>query len=117
MPDQAPASQKLAAVLRAEIASGALLPGAKVPAIRKLAELHGVAIGTAQAAVDLLRADGLVYASPGRGTFVREDVAGAEVIGAGDVQQQIAHLASTVSQLADRVAELESHCATSGGPS
>lgn len=110
-PDQAPASQRVAAALRADIAAGELLPGGKLPAIRKLAELHGVAVGTAQAAVDLLRADGLVYASPGRGTFVREDVADVEIKADGDVQRQLAHLTSEVSQLKDRISKLESRCA------
>lgn len=109
--EELPASQQLAAAIRAEIATGVLAPGAKLLAIRKLAELHGVAVGTAQAAVDLLRAENLVYASPGRGTFVRT---GAEVrdeasgaVGA-DVREQIAHLASRVEQLAERVTQLES---------
>ena len=71
--DSRPASLQVADALRREIASGALAPGDKLPSIRSLAERFGVAPMTAQSAIDALRSEGLVYASPGRGTFVRAD--------------------------------------------
>ena len=71
--DSRPASLQVADSLRTEIASGALAPGDKLPSIRNLAGRFGVAPMTAQSAIDMLRNEGLVYTSPGRGTFVRAD--------------------------------------------
>lgn len=70
--DEVPASRKVAALLRAAIATGDLAPGDKLPSERQLAETHGVARNTAREAVRLLAESGLVSAQHGRGVFVRD---------------------------------------------
>ena len=57
--------------LRNLIQTGELLPGARLPAARDLAEEQGVALTTAVRAVELLRAEGLVDTIHGRGSYVR----------------------------------------------
>lgn len=69
--DSEPASRQVASAIRGEISAGDLAPGAKIPSVRKLSERFGVAVMTAQSAVEILRSEGLIYTSPGRGSFVR----------------------------------------------
>lgn len=52
------------------IASGALMPGAKLPAERDMAEQYGVAYETIRRATALLRERGLILTIMGRGTYV-----------------------------------------------
>jgi GntR family transcriptional regulator len=61
---------QLAAQLRARIESGEL--GPRLPSIMKLAEEAQVSTRTMQRAIDLLKAEGILYTQPGRGTFVRQ---------------------------------------------
>lgn len=56
----------------AEIRSGALRPGMRLPTHRQLATQHGLALATASRAYAELEAMGLVIGETGRGTFVRE---------------------------------------------
>jgi GntR family transcriptional regulator len=58
--------------LRELIRSGTLLPGQRVPTEASLAEQHGVAIGTARAAVAQLVAEGSLYTEHGSGSYVRD---------------------------------------------
>lgn len=62
--------QRIVSAIRAQIASGDLGPGDRVPSIRRLAEEHGVAIATATRAMATLRDEGLVEARVGAGTVV-----------------------------------------------
>lgn len=71
------ASRRLASALRAQISGGAYPAGARLPSYRQLRDEHDVALNTAQAAIRLLAADGLVEIRPARGAFVREDGAAA----------------------------------------
>ena len=66
------ASKQLADVLRAEIGAGAYPPGSKIPSYRQLRDAHHVALNTAQAAIRLLAAEGLVEIRPAQGAYVRE---------------------------------------------
>lgn len=43
-----------------------------MPSYRQLRDAHGIALNTAQAAIRLLAAEGLVEIRPARGTYVRE---------------------------------------------
>jgi integrase len=52
--------------LREEIAAGQLRAGDQLPTIAELAARHGVAVGTAHRALDLLRSEGLIEVSRGR---------------------------------------------------
>lgn len=45
--------------------------GPKLPSIMRMAEELGIAPKTVERALDTLKAEGLVYGVPGRGTFVR----------------------------------------------
>jgi DNA-binding FadR family transcriptional regulator len=65
------ASRQLADALRAQIAGGAYPPGSKIPSYRQLRDSHHVALNTAQAAIRILAADGLVEIQPARGAYVR----------------------------------------------
>lgn len=56
----------------ADIHSGSLRPGARLPTHRELARRHGLALATATRVYAELEAMGLVSGETGRGTFVRE---------------------------------------------
>ena len=66
------ASKLLADAVRAQIADGAYPPGARLPSYRQLRDEHEVALNTAQAAIRLLAADGLVEIRPGSGAYARD---------------------------------------------
>jgi DNA-binding transcriptional regulator YhcF (GntR family) len=66
------ASRQLANGLRAGIISGVRPPGSRMPSYRQLRDAHGIALNTAQAAVRMLAAEGLVEIRPARGAYVRE---------------------------------------------
>ena len=101
----------MADALRAEIASGQLAPGDKLPSIRSLADRFGVAPMTAQNAVEMLRNAGLVYTSPGRGTFVRTDAESADGSSPSpeylEISEHLSELDAQMREMADRVDRLE----------
>ncbi|MCS3473104.1 DNA-binding transcriptional MocR family regulator [Pseudomonas sp. JUb42] len=59
-------------VMAADIRSGQLSPGTRLPTHRQLAAQHGLALVTASRVYAELEAMGLVSGETGRGTFVRE---------------------------------------------
>ena len=61
---------QLATILRARIESGELAPRRPVPSKRLLMQEYGIAGGTIDKAIDILRAEGLVRTVPGRGIYV-----------------------------------------------
>jgi GntR family transcriptional regulator len=63
--------QRVADALRDQILSGELAPTAPIPSVIELERVFGVSRTTARAAVELLRAEGLVVVYNGRGAFVR----------------------------------------------
>ncbi|GAA0826494.1 GntR family transcriptional regulator [Streptosporangium amethystogenes subsp. fukuiense] len=65
-------ARRIAADLRADIASGQLPPGGKLPSVRDLAERYEVSRTTAGKALILLKTDGLVTTRHGSGAYVRE---------------------------------------------
>lgn len=69
--DPRPPSVQIADDLRSQIDSGELAPGTKLPSGRVLASQYGVALMTAQAALQRLRDERRAYAT-GRGYFVGE---------------------------------------------
>jgi len=73
--------------LAADIASGALPPGTRLPTHRQLAEREGLALVTASRVYSELEAMGLISGETGRGTFVRET---AFPLGQGVDQQSTA---------------------------
>lgn len=62
----------LAAVLREDITTGRLAPGARVPSESTLMQTYGLARDTVRDAVGLLRDEGLIVVRHGRATRVRE---------------------------------------------
>ena len=70
---------RIAAELRAQIASGELPLGAQLPTHKQLAERHGVSVGTAHRVTALLSSEGLVEVSRGRrATVIRHAFADQE---------------------------------------
>ena len=60
---------QLAAILRDRIASGEI--GPRVPSLTVLEQETGLAVVTIRKALAILIDEGLIYTTPGRGTFVR----------------------------------------------
>jgi GntR family transcriptional regulator len=58
--------------LRAEIRSGGLRPGDKLPGEAEMAEVYGVSRDTIRRATSELSEEGLLVILHGRGTFVSE---------------------------------------------
>lgn len=56
--------------LRAQIVSGELPPGAKLPGHRDLAAAHAVSVGSMREAISMLISNGLIETRAGRGTYV-----------------------------------------------
>lgn len=71
------ASRQLADALRAEIEGGAYPAGSKIPSYRQLRDTHHVALNTAQAAIRILAAEGLVEVRPAQGAYVRDHADGS----------------------------------------
>lgn len=66
-----PLYQALADALVADVASGKLAPGSRLPTHRELADALGASVGTVTRAYQDAEARGALDATPGRGTFVR----------------------------------------------
>jgi DNA-binding GntR family transcriptional regulator len=100
---------QVANAIRSEISSGAITPGERLASVTELASRYGVAKMTVQKALGVLRAQGLVMAWQGRGTFVR-DPSSADVTGtaAEDViVQRLDAMMDEIQDLETRVARLE----------
>jgi DNA-binding GntR family transcriptional regulator len=65
-----PVYVQLANLLRRGIEDGTYPPDRALPSIRTLQETHGIADGTVQKALRILKDDGLVHTVRGRGVFV-----------------------------------------------
>ena len=70
VPQPAPLYRELERSMRDALASGEWKPGTAIPAERRLAERHGVSIGTVRKAIDALVDANLLIRQQGRGTFV-----------------------------------------------
>ncbi|MFE7752633.1 GntR family transcriptional regulator [Streptomyces sp. NPDC057428] len=70
--DPRPPYVQTADALRKQIQDGRLAPGAKLPSARDLQAQYGIANSTAQNALRVLKAEGLIYSVQGRGVFVRQ---------------------------------------------
>ncbi len=67
-----PLTKQLAKILRAQIQSGKLAPGAKLPSESELRNEFGLSRTTVRDALQKLALEGLVTAKKGYGTFVKE---------------------------------------------
>src|SRR6266516_7512963 len=70
--DSRPPYRQVADRLRDAISRGELRPGDKLPSVRELSSRYGITHVTADQALKVLKAEGLVDVQPGRGTFVRQ---------------------------------------------
>lgn len=71
MPERPSLSRRIASDLREAILRGDLAPGALLPSERELIDRYGTTKSTASKVVGILLAEGLVTTEFGRGTFVR----------------------------------------------
>jgi DNA-binding transcriptional regulator YhcF (GntR family) len=69
--DPRPAAQQIARSIVVGIAEGELLPGKPLPVRAELMSHYGVANSTIQAAIDSLKADGILVGRQGLGVFIR----------------------------------------------
>ena len=67
------AYMRLAALVREQIASGKLAPGAQLPSIAVLRREHGRSRQTVGTAMRILAGEGLIYRVPGLGYYVSCD--------------------------------------------
>lgn len=98
--DPRTASVQIADDFRSKIERGELT--GRLPSGRETASAWGVALMTAQAALQKLRDEGLVY-STGRGYFVGQTPGGED-----DTDQRLRELVTEVRELRSRVEALES---------
>ncbi len=96
--DGRPVYRQIADSIRAQVATGSLHPGDRLPAIRDLARQLGVNRDTVALAYEQLATSGVVEASVGRGTFIAQRIADA----AGS-----APLVATLSPLTERLLAFE----------
>lgn len=61
----------LARILRERITSGQIPPGRQIPSQTELEQESGLSRSTIKKALDLLKDEGLIESSPGRGMFVK----------------------------------------------
>jgi len=93
----APLYLALAEAILADIVSGRLAPGSRLPNQRDLAASLGASVGTVTRAYQLAEARGAIESTPGRGSFVRRSPAGTSPVGAslslepGQVDLSVAH--------------------------
>jgi DNA-binding GntR family transcriptional regulator len=102
------AYQRVVEAIKNDIRSGVLEVGARLPGHRRLAEQHGVALGTAQKAAQILEAEGWVVARPAVGVFVQEPPAeDRSPVTIETITRQLDQLQAAVLHLTERVEQLE----------
>ena len=78
--------ESIAHRLREEIASGTFQPGERLPSLDTFSETFRVNRLTVRKAIEVLREEGLVYAIPAQGTYVRQVQEGAPASGTARAQ-------------------------------
>lgn len=66
-----PVYRQLAGILAGQIERGEITR--RLPSENTLIQTYGLALGTVRKAIGVLRDEGLVFTTPGVGTFVRQD--------------------------------------------
>lgn len=110
--DSKPNAREIAAQLRSEIADGTYGPGTRLPGAKGYAKKLGVALMTVQSAYGQLAEEGLVEGRPGSGTFVLDPVKGEPTaqqtaMGLRELQVELKHVTSQLSDLHGRIERLE----------
>jgi DNA-binding GntR family transcriptional regulator len=100
-----PAYQQLADTLRSQIASGELQVGSAIPSTTQLRERYRVSVTVVRAAINQLRADGLVVGQPGKAVYVRTtpDAAANERVQLDDLAEQVKQLRAGFADLTQRL--------------
>ncbi|MER7576852.1 GntR family transcriptional regulator [Streptomyces sp. NPDC126514] len=110
------AYQQVADDLRRRIAKGEFAETGQLPSYGKLQEAYEVTVTVARAAINQLKADGLVVSHQGKGVFLTPaagraaqlDLSSRDPIGAvAELRQEVEQLRSEVGELRQRVATLE----------
>lgn len=100
--------ERAAEAIRADIRSGALPSGEKLPATDGVAERYGIARATAQKALQVLEGEGWVTKRASVGVFVNEPPDESAVVdGPNAIGRQVAELRTTVADLVERVRKIE----------
>lgn len=105
-------SRSIADELRREIEAGAYAVGDRLPSYRVLMARFGVAVNTAQAAVQQLEQDGYVTTQDRRGAFVIDRPAKRSPDRKlRDLRRELTDLKGEIRQARDAVAEIEQRVA------
>ena len=88
---------EIAAEIREQIRSGRLMPGDKLKTVRSLAADYSVAQGTVGAAMEVLRAEGLIDTVQGKGSVV------VAVPGEVEPDPAVAKLSAEIAELREKV--------------
>jgi GntR family transcriptional regulator len=67
-----PIYRQLSDLLRERIARGDFPPRTPLPSAKTLTQEFGIAMGTVEKAMRVLRGEGLIVAVPGRGMYVKD---------------------------------------------
>ena len=94
-----PVYRQLARILRDQIRTGELRPGAALPSEAALSQTFGVGRDAVRDALASLRNDGLVITTRGLGTFVREPAADRTIVRAGAGTRVAARVATADERL------------------
>ena len=100
-----PRYRQVADDLRARIGDGLYPVGARLPTKPKLMEHYGVALGTLDKAIEVLRKAGLVETQQGSGMYVREPV--PERAEDDTVRDQVTEMQKELADLRQRVGRIE----------
>lgn len=123
--DSRPTYLQVADTLRAEISSGAIALGDRLPSVRDLALRFDIAAATVQSALRVLRDEGFISSRSTRGYFVREQLPDPQAKPSDEftaIRTQLEALTTTLRELTDRVGHLEdavlpaAHPAPAGSP-
>ena len=118
--DPRPPRIQIADALREEIASGQLTAGKRFPTIRDLVARFGVAQNTVQAAVEILKAEGVVVSHGNRGMFVENPAEPREPAGSPEfiaITRRLESLDEAVRSMAEKLQELETEVRSARGQS
>jgi GntR family transcriptional regulator len=114
--DPRPAYLQIADDMRRAIESGELSPGQRLASGRDLAKEYNVAPMTIQQALRELRSEGLVVTWQGRGAFVRDgESEGSKTTTVAHIIDQLEAIRRGMSDLEDRVADLEAQAKPKSG--
>ncbi|MBI0295032.1 winged helix-turn-helix transcriptional regulator [Streptomyces sp. PRKS01-29] len=91
--------------LRKQIRSGRIKPGERVPSSRDLEARYDIANMTARSALRVLRDEGLIYSTPGRGNFVVDPLPpeSEQTPGAGEPEGQRQMPSAEYLELSERL--------------